>query len=86
MATYSRLTTQAQVSVPVAIRRALGIGPGSVVAWETEGDKVIVRRVGEHSSSDIHRALFGATAPDRRTDRALKAGIASHLKAKHARR
>jgi len=42
----SRLTAQSQISVPAAVRRKLGIGPGSTLAWHEEGAKIVVRRVG----------------------------------------
>lgn len=48
MATTSKLNSQAQISVPVEIRRRLGLAPGSILAWETEGDRVVVRRVGTY--------------------------------------
>ncbi len=85
MATQSKLTAQAQVSVPAAVRRALGIGPGSVIVWEAEGDRIVVRRQGRYASVDIHRALFGAAGPRRVADRDLKAGIAAYMRARHAR-
>ena len=85
MSTRSKLTAQAQVSVPAAVRRALGIGPGSVIVWETEGDRIVVRRVGRHSSADIHQALFGSIKPGRKSDQELKAGIAAYMRARHAR-
>jgi len=85
MSTQSKLTAQGQVSVPAAIRRALGIGPGSVIAWETEGDRVVVRRVGRHSSAEIHQALFASLMPATKSDQDLKAGIAAYVRARHAR-
>ena len=55
----SKVTAQGQISVPVDVRRKLGIGPGSVLEWEEEGNQMVVRRAGRFSSEDIHRALFG---------------------------
>ena len=86
MSTQSKLTAQAQVSVPAAIRRTLGIGPGSVIVWEAEGDRVVVRRLGRHSSADIHQALFGTLTPTGTSDKQLKASIAEYIRARHARR
>lgn len=80
----SKLTAQAQVSVPAAMRRKLGIGPGSTIAWELEGDHVVVRRVGVHTSEAIHSVLFG-DEPKRRTLAELKAGIARHVRQRCAR-
>ena len=82
----SKVTSQGQISVPVEIRRKLGIGPGSVLEWqEEEGGRVIVRRAGLYSSEDIHRAVF-LRAPKRKSSEELKAGIAEHMRKKHARR
>jgi len=81
----SKVTAQGQISVPAEIRRKLGIGPGSVLEWEEEGDKVVVRRVGRYTSEDIHRALF-PTPPKPRTLEELKEGVAQYIREKHARR
>jgi AbrB family looped-hinge helix DNA binding protein len=81
----SKLTAQGQISVPAEIRRKLGIGPGSVLEWEEEGDHVVVRRAGRYTSEDIHRAVF-ARPPKRKSSDEMKDGIARHMRAKHARR
>lgn len=81
----SKVTAQGQISVPAAIRRKLGIGPGSVLEWEEDGDRVVVRRAGRYSSEDIHRTLF-AGRPRRRSDDELKEGVRIHARKKHARR
>ena len=81
----SKLTAQGQVSVPAAVRRKLGIGPGSVLEWQEEGEKVVVRRIGRYSSEDLHRALF-AVPPRRRTIGQLKAGLEAYVRRRHARR
>jgi antitoxin PrlF len=61
----SKVTAQGQISVPMEVRRKLGIGPGSVLEWDEEGDAVIVRKAGRYTSEDIHRAIFpdGTSAP-----------------------
>ena len=81
----SRLTAQGQISVPAAVRRKLGIGPGSTLEWSEEGEKVVVRRVGRFTSADVHQALF-SQPPRRRSLGALKAGLRSYVKRRHARR
>ena len=81
----SKVTSQGQISVPAEIRRKLGIGPGSVLEWEEEGDRVIVRRAGLYSSEDIHRAVF-PRVPKRKSTDDLKQGIADHMRKRHARR
>lgn len=71
---HSKLTAQGRISVPSEVRRKLGVGPGSILEWEEEGEKVVVRRAGRYTSEDIHRALF-ETEPKPRTLEELKAGV-----------
>ena len=82
----SRLTSQGQVSVPAEVRRRLGLGPGSVIDWDGDGDEIFVRRAGTYSSAEVSEALFpqGAGAPRSLAD--LKAGIRAIVKRRHARR
>ena len=82
---HSKLTAQGQVSVPAKVRQRLGVGPGSVLEWDEDGDRVVVRKAGQHSSEDIHRVLFSKT-PARRTIHELKDGITRHIKKRHAGR
>jgi AbrB family looped-hinge helix DNA binding protein len=82
---HSKVTAQGQISVPMDVRRKLGIGPGSVLEWEEEGNRMVVRRVGRFSSEDIHRALFGTRPPEPRSIDELKEGIGEHLRKRHAR-
>jgi antitoxin PrlF len=81
----SRLTTQGQISVPAEVRRRLGVGPGSVIEWDAEGDSVVVRRAGRFSSEEIHQALFPAP-PSGAAARSVKDGIRSYMGKRHARR
>jgi antitoxin PrlF len=80
----SKLTAQGQISVPAEIRRRLGVGPGSVLEWDEEGEKIVVRRVGRFTSEDVHKAVFGRP-PKRRSLAELKNGIRRHVKRRHAR-
>jgi len=82
----SKVTAQGQISVPTEVRRRLGIGPGSVLEWNEEGEKIVVRRSARYSSEDIHRALFPQQAPRSRTLDELKQGIRRHVQEHHARR
>jgi antitoxin PrlF len=82
---HSKVTAQGQISVPVDVRRRLGVGPGSVLEWEEEGGKMVVRRTGRFSSEDIHQALFGARAPQARRLRELKEGIRRYARKRYAR-
>lgn len=81
----SKVTAQGQISVPAEIRRKLGIGPGSVLEWDEEGEQVVVRKVGRYSSEDIHRAIF-PTPPKPHTLEEMDESIAEYLREKYARR
>jgi AbrB family looped-hinge helix DNA binding protein len=82
----SKVTSQGQISIPVEVRKKLGIAPGSILEWEEEGDKIVVRRAGTFSSQDIHRALFAGQPPQRRTLDELKEGIRRHVRERYALR
>jgi len=82
---HSKLTAQGQISVPAKVRQRLGVGPGSVLEWDEDGDRVVVRKAGRYSSEDIHRALFSKT-PQRRTVAEMKDGIRRSIKRRHASR
>ena len=82
---HSKLTAQGQISVPKEVRQRLGIGPGSVLEWEEEGEKIIVRRAGRYTSEDLHRALFEQLPEPRSLDE-LKEGLRQYVKSRHARR
>ncbi|MGA2708022.1 MAG: AbrB/MazE/SpoVT family DNA-binding domain-containing protein [Steroidobacteraceae bacterium] len=60
----SKVTAPGQISVPVEVRKKLGIGPGSVLEWHEQDGSVVVRRAGRFSSSDMHRALFPKGTPN----------------------
>lgn len=82
---HSKVTAQGQVSVPAKVRQRLGVGPGSVLEWDEDGDRVIVRKAGRYSSEDIHQVLFPKT-PKRRTVEDMEAGIRRHIRKRHAGR
>lgn len=82
---HSKITAQGQISVPAEVRRKLGIGPGSVLEWNEEGEKIVVRRSGRYTSEDIHRALFAKQAPERRTLDEMKQGIRRYVRKRYAR-
>lgn len=82
---HSKVTAQGQVSVPAKVRQRLGVGPGSVLEWAEEGDRVVVRKAGRYSSEDIHRAVFSAP-PRPRTIDELKDGLRQAVKRRHAGR
>ena len=84
-ATRSRVTAQGQISVPADVRRKLGIGPGSVLEWEEEDGRIIVRRVGSFCSEDVHTAIFGSRKPEARSLAEMKEGIRSYARKRYAR-
>lgn len=69
-----RITAKAQTTIPRAVRIALGLNPGDDVAWEIEGDRVIVTRaksagdpfVGNFDSFDEWASVADCEAFDRR--------------------
>jgi AbrB family looped-hinge helix DNA binding protein len=83
---HSKLTAQGQISVPARVRRKLGVGPGSVLEWDEEGEKIVVRRAGRYTSEDVHRALFPHRAPRPRTLEEMKEGVRRYVRGRHARR
>lgn len=80
----SKLTAQGQISVPAEVRKKLGVGPGSVLEWDEEDDRVIVRRGGRYTSEDVHRALFPVSPkPSNVPD--VKDAIRAYVRKRHAR-
>ena len=82
----SKITAQGQISVPARVRHKLGVGPGSVLEWDEEGDRIVVRRAGKFTSEDIHRAVFPDGPPPRKSLDELKEGIPEYIRKRHARR
>jgi len=81
----SKLTAQGQISVPAEVRRRLGIGPGSILEWEQQGERIVVQRAGRYSSEDLHRALF-PKPPKPRTLAELDEGVPRSVRNRYARR
>ena len=81
----SKITSRGQVSIPVRIRRKLGLTAGSKVEWCERGDEVVVRRASKYSSPDIHQAVY-TKPPARRSIEDMDEGIGSHMRRTHARR
>jgi antitoxin PrlF len=79
----SKVTAQGQISVPAEVRRRLGVGPGAVLEWDEDGDRVVVRRVGKYTSEAVHEALF-PSVPEPKTLDELKQGRARYVKRRHA--
>ena len=79
------MTSQGQVSVPAAVRKALGVEPGSVLEWTREGETIVVRKAGEVTFADVRRALLGNKKIRRRTLKELKAAIPDNIRKRHPR-
>lgn len=81
----SRITAQGQISVPAEVRRRLSLVPGSILEWEVDGDRVVVRRAARFTSEELHRAMF-ASPPRPRSLAELKEGIRARMRQRRARR
>jgi AbrB family looped-hinge helix DNA binding protein len=81
----SKVTAQGQISVPVEVRKKLGIGPGSVIEWHEQDGSVVVRRAGRFSSLDLHRALFASGTPSAKSIPDVKEAIRRHIRQRYAR-
>ena len=81
----SRLTAQGQISVPARVRQKLGLGPGSILEWDVDGEQVVVRRAGRYSSADIHASVF-SKPPASKSLKELKEGVRRQVRKRHARR
>jgi antitoxin PrlF len=76
---HSKLTAEGQISVHAEICRKLGIGPGSILEWGDDEEKIVVRRVGIYTSEDVHRTLF-PEPPKARTLAEMKEGVGRYSK------
>jgi AbrB family looped-hinge helix DNA binding protein len=82
---HSKVTAQGQISVPLKVRRKLGIGPGSVLEWDEQGEIILVRRAGRYSSEDIHQELFAKKIPPVTSVEEMREGIRRHMRKRYAR-
>lgn len=48
-----KITAKAQTTIPLAVRRALGLGPGDEIRYEIEEGRVILTRVPSDGGSDM---------------------------------
>lgn len=62
----SSVTQKGQVTIPVTVRRSLGVSTGDEIAFEIEGDRVYLRAVPSRleASFGIVKARRGATLAD----------------------
>jgi len=57
MQSPSEIASQGQVSVPAAMRQALGVGPGAMLEWVEVNGRIILFSV-RHGTQEIRDALF----------------------------
>jgi bifunctional DNA-binding transcriptional regulator/antitoxin component of YhaV-PrlF toxin-antitoxin module len=82
----SKLTAQGQVSVPASVRQFLSLSPGATLLWVQEGERMWVERAVTHTTTDVHQALFGKSAPPKTACAPdSKQAIRSFIQKKHAR-
>jgi AbrB family looped-hinge helix DNA binding protein len=85
----TKLTSQGQVSVPAAVRSFLHLMPGSVLVWSQDGDRIVVERAKQHSTVEVHQALFAsgtAVGVPAKTLNELKQGIRQRMQRRYAGR
>lgn len=81
----SRITSQGQISVPAAVRKKLGLVPGSTLEWVEDGDRIVVQRTGKYTFEDIRKKAFGRRPPPRKTGEELREGVRDYIRERHAR-
>jgi AbrB family looped-hinge helix DNA binding protein len=81
----SKLTAQAQISIPSEIRRRLGLRPGSVIEWKDDDGRIVVCRASQHTLDDTRRALGFGTPPTKRSLKELREGVRTRMRARYAR-
>ncbi|MBC7711594.1 MAG: AbrB/MazE/SpoVT family DNA-binding domain-containing protein [Rhizobacter sp.] len=82
----TRITSQGQVSVPAAIRRKLGVAPGSTLQWTLRGDEVVVKKRASVTFEDVHKELFPNGPPKPISLKQMKEAIAQHARDRYAGR
>ena len=81
----TRVTSQGQVSVPAAIRRKLGVEPGSTLQWIERGDEVVVRRRVGSTFEEMHKILFPNGPPKPISLKQMDEAIVDYMREKHGK-
>ena len=58
----NRVTSKGQVTIPVEVRRAIGILPGDAIDFVREGERFIVRRIANVAAEELARQMGYANA------------------------
>ena len=82
----SKVTAQGQISVPAAVRKKLGVGPGSILDWEERDGEIVVRRAGRFTFEDIRKKLFPKGPPKAKTVEEMDEGMRREIRRRYARR
>jgi AbrB family looped-hinge helix DNA binding protein len=79
----SKITEQGEVLVPAKVREALAAGPGSVLEWDHQDGKIVVRRAESMTFAEIRKALWGNKKFKKRSLRELNEGKAAYIRKKY---
>ena len=61
---HSRITAKSQTTVPQAVRRALGVGPGDDIGWKIENGRVTLVSLGDDEALVRNFSTFTEWASD----------------------
>lgn len=50
---HSRVTTRGQATIPKRIREAAGLYAGDMLSFETDGDRVVVRKIAREAGGHL---------------------------------
>ncbi|MGA2186569.1 MAG: AbrB/MazE/SpoVT family DNA-binding domain-containing protein [Bryobacteraceae bacterium] len=64
----AKITSKGQITVPLDIRRVLGVKPGDRLVFETAGENVSVRPIRAPGSFEKYRGIGGAELPTSRRE------------------
>lgn len=70
-----RVTSKGQVTIPLAVRRRLGITPGAQVEITAADDHAVIRKLADGEADDVDRMLdemYGRLGPGPTTNEILR--------------
>lgn len=70
---HSRISSKAQTTIPRSVRAALGLREGDTIAYQIEGDRVVLTRARSAETPDDPFATFSEWSSD--ADAAAYAGL-----------
>lgn len=66
MQAQAKLTSKGQITVPIEIRRLLGIAPGDQLLFESDGEAIRVRTIRKGSRFEKYRSIGNPGIPSGR--------------------